>query len=184
MFEGTDRLQHVHYQYLVECSEWFGAPEAAAFRDRAWSYFRELDAAIADIVAWAGEEPRFGTGCVGSRCAAGELSRADLDRLADRAQITMAAALRAAGFDPDRVAEAAIDPATVHALVELHIEQAIVLETHGEPIGVVEAIAAPHDFRLTFTGAAAHAGRAASAASTAACTSAGPAWWKRASTCP
>ena len=55
VFEGTDRLQHVHYQYLVECSEWFSAPEAAAFRDRAWAYFRELDGAIADIVAWAGE---------------------------------------------------------------------------------------------------------------------------------
>lgn len=55
VFEGTDRLQHVHYQYLVDCSEWFSAPEAAAFRDRAWAYFRELDRAIADIVAWAGE---------------------------------------------------------------------------------------------------------------------------------
>jgi ureidoglycolate amidohydrolase len=111
-----------------------------------------------ELVAWAGEEPRFGTGCVGSRAAAGELSRADLDRLVDRDGISMAAALRGAGFDPDRVDAARIDPAGVHALVELHIEQAIVLETHGEPIGVVEAIAAPHDFRLTFTGAATHAG--------------------------
>ncbi len=55
VFEGTDRLQHLHYQYLVECSEWFGAPGADAFRDRAWSYFQELDGAIGDIVAWAGE---------------------------------------------------------------------------------------------------------------------------------
>jgi predicted AlkP superfamily phosphohydrolase/phosphomutase len=55
VFEGTDRLQHLHYQYLVECSEWFDAPGADAFRDRAWSYFQELDGAIADIVAWAGE---------------------------------------------------------------------------------------------------------------------------------
>ena len=111
-----------------------------------------------EVVAWAGEEPRFGTGCVGSRCAAGELTRADLDRLVDRDGVSMAAALRLAGFDPERLAEAVIDPATVHALVELHIEQAIVLETHGEPIGVVEAIAAPHDFRLRFVGAATHAG--------------------------
>jgi hydantoinase/carbamoylase family amidase len=111
-----------------------------------------------EVVAWAGEEPRFGTGCVGSRAAAGELTRADLDRLIDRDGVSMAAALRLAGFDPDRLAEAIIDPATAHALVELHIEQAIVLETHGEPIGVVEAIAAPHDFRLTFDGAATHAG--------------------------
>lgn len=55
VFEGTDRLQHLHYQYLVECSDWFDAPEAAAFRDRAWSYFQELDGAIADIAAWTGE---------------------------------------------------------------------------------------------------------------------------------
>jgi hydantoinase/carbamoylase family amidase len=111
-----------------------------------------------EVVAWAGEEPRFGTGCVGSRAAAGELSRADLDRLIDRDGVTMAAAMAGAGLDPDRIAEARIDPPTVHALVELHIEQGIVLETHGEPIGVVTAIAAPHDFRLTFTGAATHAG--------------------------
>jgi ureidoglycolate amidohydrolase len=131
-----------------------GAIEAvSALRDGGFSPRRSID-----VIAWAGEEPRFGTGCVGSRCAAGELTRADLDRLADRDGVSMASALRLAGFDPDRVADAKLDPTTVHALVELHIEQAIVLETSGEPIGVVEAIAAPHDFRLTFEGAATHAG--------------------------
>jgi hydantoinase/carbamoylase family amidase len=111
-----------------------------------------------EVVAWAGEEPRFGTGCVGSRAAAGELERADLDRLRDRTGVSMADALRAAGFEPDRLAEARIDPAAVHALVELHIEQGVVLEAGGESIGVVTAIAAPHDFRLTLRGAATHAG--------------------------
>jgi ureidoglycolate amidohydrolase len=111
-----------------------------------------------ELVAWAGEEPRFGTGCVGSRAAAGLLSRPGLDRLRDRDGISMADALRAAGLDPDRLAEARIDPATVEALVELHIEQGAVLEESGEPIGVVTAIAAPHDFRLTLRGAATHAG--------------------------
>src|SRR5215207_2798386 len=111
-----------------------------------------------EVVAWAGEEPRFGTGCVGSRAAAGRLARADLDRLRDRDGVSMAAALRAAGFDPGRVQDARIDPAGVHALVELHIEQGIVLEQGGESIGVVEAIAAPHDFRMTLRGAATHAG--------------------------
>jgi ureidoglycolate amidohydrolase len=111
-----------------------------------------------EVVAWAGEEPRFGTGCVGSRAAAGELERPDLDRLCDRDGTTMAQALRAAGFDPDRVADARIDPAAIHALVELHIEQGAVLETGGEQIGVVTAIAAPHDFRIALRGAATHAG--------------------------
>jgi ureidoglycolate amidohydrolase len=111
-----------------------------------------------ELVAWAGEEPRFGTGCVGSRAAAGELARADLDRLCDRDGTSMAQALHAAGLDPDRLEAARIDPATVHALVELHIEQGAVLEASGESIGVVTAIAAPHDFRLTLRGAATHAG--------------------------
>jgi ureidoglycolate amidohydrolase len=111
-----------------------------------------------ELVAWAGEEPRFGTGCVGSRAAAGRLERADLDRLCDRDGVSMAAALGAAGFDPGRLAEAEIEPAGVHALVELHIEQGVVLEQGGEPIGVVEAIAAPHDFRICLRGAATHAG--------------------------
>ena len=111
-----------------------------------------------ELVAWAGEEPRFGTGCVGSRAAAGRLEREDLERLRDRDGTSMATALRDAGFDPERLAEAAIEPATVHALVELHIEQGVVLEHGGEPVGVVTAIAAPHDFRLQFRGAATHAG--------------------------
>jgi hydantoinase/carbamoylase family amidase len=111
-----------------------------------------------EVVAWAGEEPRFGTGCVGSRAAAGELERGDLDRLVDRDGVSMARALEDAGLDPDRLAEARIDPRGIHALVELHIEQGIVLETHAQPIGVVTAIAAPHDFRVTLRGAAAHAG--------------------------
>jgi hydantoinase/carbamoylase family amidase len=111
-----------------------------------------------ELVAWAGEEPRFGTGCVGSRAAGGHLRREDLDRLRDRDGVSMAEALRGAGLDPDRLPDARIDPATVHALVELHIEQGIVLEEGGESIGVVTAIAAPHDFRLTLRGAATHAG--------------------------
>jgi ureidoglycolate amidohydrolase len=111
-----------------------------------------------EVVAWAGEEPRFGTGCVGSRAAAGRLARADLDRLRDRDGVSMADALRIAGFDPDAVGDAEIAPASIHALVELHIEQGAVLEESGESIGVVTAIAAPHDLRVTLRGAATHAG--------------------------
>ena len=111
-----------------------------------------------ELVAWAGEEPRFGTGCVGSRAAAGALARADLDALRDRGGVSMAAALREAGFDPDRLGDARLDPASVYALVELHIEQGAVLESSGDEIGVVTAIAAPHDFTLVLGGAATHAG--------------------------
>ncbi len=62
------------------------------------------------------------------------------------------------GFEPDAIETALWDPASVHAFVELHIEQGIVLESSGEQIGVVTAIAAPHDLRITLQGAADHAG--------------------------
>jgi hydantoinase/carbamoylase family amidase len=111
-----------------------------------------------EVVAWAGEEPRFGTGCIGSRMAAGELDRDGLDRLRDRDGVTLADALRQAGFEPARLDDARIAPPSVHALLELHIEQGVVLEHAGEQIGVVTAIAAPHDFRIALRGAATHAG--------------------------
>jgi hydantoinase/carbamoylase family amidase len=111
-----------------------------------------------EVIAFAGEEPRFGTGCIGSRAIMGDLNRADLDRLHDRDGTSLAAALTEAGFDPERIADARLDTGRVHAFVELHIEQGAVLEAHGDPIGVVEAIAAPHDFRVTLRGAATHSG--------------------------
>jgi predicted AlkP superfamily phosphohydrolase/phosphomutase len=55
VFEGPDRLQHVHYQYLVEGSGWYERPEAAEIRSRAERYFEELDASIADLAAWVGD---------------------------------------------------------------------------------------------------------------------------------
>jgi ureidoglycolate amidohydrolase len=111
-----------------------------------------------EVISFAGEEPRFGTGCIGSRALVGQLGGADLDRLHDRNGTSLADALRSRGLDPDGVPAARLEPGTVHAFIELHIEQGAVLETHGEPIGAVTAIAAPHDLRLTLRGAATHAG--------------------------
>jgi predicted AlkP superfamily phosphohydrolase/phosphomutase len=56
VFEGPDRLQHIHYQYIVECSDWYGRPEASEFRDRARAYFAEVDRAIDDLREWAGPD--------------------------------------------------------------------------------------------------------------------------------
>ena len=131
-----------------------GAVEAVArLRERGVRPGRSID-----VLAFAGEEPRFGLGCIGSRALVGAFTREDLDALCDRDGVSLADALRGAGLDPDAVPQARLDPAGVHAFVELHIEQGAVLETGGEAIGVVTAIAAPHDFRLTFTGAATHSG--------------------------
>lgn len=111
-----------------------------------------------EVVCFAGEEPRFGRGCIGSRAMTGGLTRDELDAFTDLSGTTLAAVLRAAGLDPDRLTEARIDPAAVHAFVELHIEQGIVLESAGIPVGVVTHIAAQHSMRLTLRGEAGHAG--------------------------
>ncbi len=111
-----------------------------------------------EVVGFAGEEPRFGAGCIGSRAMVGTISREDLDRMADRRGVTVAQAMREVGLDPDQLEQALIDPAAVDAQVELHIEQGSVLEHRGIPLGVVEQIAAPHDLRVTLTGLARHSG--------------------------
>jgi predicted AlkP superfamily phosphohydrolase/phosphomutase len=56
VFEGPDRLQHLHYQYIVEESDWYRRSEASEVRERTLSYFAELDNAIDDLADWAGSD--------------------------------------------------------------------------------------------------------------------------------
>jgi hydantoinase/carbamoylase family amidase len=99
---------------------------------------------------------RFGTGLFGSRAFVGR----DLSDLAERADpdgTTIAEAMKAAGFDFDRLGEArGIDE--LGAYLELHIEQGPVLERSGVEIGIVTGIVGLIGFRATFTGEANHAG--------------------------
>ncbi len=111
-----------------------------------------------EVIGFAGEEPRFGAGCIGSRAMIGALTRAELDSMVDRHGVSIAAAMESVGLDPDAIALAQFDPAGVAGFVELHIEQGAVLEQRGIGLGVVERIAAPHQLRVSFTGKARHAG--------------------------
>lgn len=131
-----------------------GAIEAVrALRATGWAPTRGVE-----VVCFAGEEPRFGSGCIGSRALIGSLTRAELDSMRDRDGVSIADAMRGAGLDPDRLDDARLDTGAVHAFVELHIEQAGVLEAAGVSIGAVTHIAAPHDLLVRILGAAAHAG--------------------------
>lgn len=111
-----------------------------------------------EVLAMVGEEPRFSTGCLGSRALVGAIGADDARRLKDRDGISMAEAMASVGLDPERLPEAALPAGHAALFVELHIEQGAVLERLGRRIGIVEAIAAPHDLRLTFHGQARHAG--------------------------
>lgn len=104
------------------------------------------------------ESARFGGGTLGSQAYIGKFTRADLDRLKDKDGITIAQALRDNGFDPDKIETVKGDPSKIKCFVELHIEQSIILEESGVPIGVVDQIAAPTNLRLVIKGRSGHAG--------------------------
>jgi len=91
------------------------------------------------VVAFMDEEgARFGESMLGSRTFAGE-DLSDYIELVDADGITVADAMRLAGFDPDaRRAAAAVD--RIGAYLELHVEQGRVLEEADVDIGVVTAI--------------------------------------------
>ena len=113
------------------------------------------------------EGSRFHAGFWASRAILGRIEPADTERLRDHDGVTMAEALRGAGYDPARVGEA---KAELAAFVELHVEQGPRLErvvgaaSHvsqvSRPIGVVTAITGIARAFVTLRGQPDHAGTA------------------------
>jgi hydantoinase/carbamoylase family amidase len=109
------------------------------------------------LVSFMDEEgSRFRTGMLGSRAFAGE-PLAGLGERRDANGVTLAQAMRALGYDFDRIAEArAID--RVDAYLELHIEQGPRLERAGIDVGVVTEVVGVASFTARLVGEANHAG--------------------------
>lgn len=111
-----------------------------------------------EVCAFGDEEGvRFPTTLLGSAALAGVLDPADLDRT-DAGGVSVRAALRAYGCDPDAAAAARIPAEEAVGYLEVHIEQGPVLEREGCPLGVVTAIAGATRGVVTITGEAGHAG--------------------------
>jgi N-carbamoyl-L-amino-acid hydrolase len=89
------------------------------------------------------ESPWFGTAYLGSKLAAGALSRVDLDALRrfDTGR-TLADHLRALGvaLDSPPIGVPQIAPARIRAYLELHIEQGPLLEATDAPLGIATAL--------------------------------------------
>jgi allantoate deiminase len=112
-----------------------------------------------EVAVFTDEEgARFGFGMLGSRAMAGTLRAEDLTAHRDEHGLTIAQAMTQAGLDPARIGEAARRPGEIRAYVELHIEQATVLERHNLPVGVVSGIAGPLWLQFRLRGEAGHAG--------------------------
>jgi allantoate deiminase len=110
-----------------------------------------------DVVIFAEEEgSRFGSVMIGSRAWVGKLSMEELHRLKDKYDVSYAEAMATAGLAPQ--SDISLKPGMVKAMIELHIEQSLVLESMAIPIGVVEGINGIKQFVVTLTGVSNHAG--------------------------
>jgi N-carbamoyl-L-amino-acid hydrolase len=109
------------------------------------------------LAAWSDEEGRY-AGLFGSRAFIGRLDPASIPRYRAPDGERLVDAMTRAGFEPRRAPRAKVDPATLEAYVELHIEQGPRLWRAGIPIGVVTGIVGNRRNRLTFIGQADHAG--------------------------
>ncbi|GAA1668418.1 allantoate amidohydrolase [Glycomyces endophyticus] len=101
------------------------------------------------------EGGRFGVPCLGTRLMAGVVDPDRARALTDPGGTTLADAMRAAGADPDALGPDPERLASIAAFVELHVEQGRNLDA---PVGVASAIWPHGRWRMTFTGAADHAG--------------------------
>lgn len=111
------------------------------------------------VVAFTAEEgARFGEPCIGSKAVVGLLDRRDRRSVRDAGGVTLDEAMAAIGLDPQAIASTHWSPADWAAFLELHIEQARVLEAEARQVGLVDMISGSTRLRVTLAGRADHSG--------------------------
>jgi beta-ureidopropionase / N-carbamoyl-L-amino-acid hydrolase len=111
------------------------------------------------VIAFADEEgARFNTPTFGSRALTGRLDVADVLARRDDDGVVLGDAMRLAGADPGRLADAPTWLGRLRGFLELHIDQTRDLAELGAPAGAVWSLAARMRLALRFCGRADHAG--------------------------
>ncbi len=133
----------------------------AGWLDGALGMIYGLEAARAlgsgvEVAAWCDEEGHFGS-FIGSRSFTGLLDETEIDRLANKYDGTpLREALAKAGLSG--VPRRRFEPGRHKGFIEAHIEQGDTLISSNGKIGVVTAIVAIWQYRITATGEQNHAG--------------------------
>jgi allantoate deiminase len=110
-----------------------------------------------EVLGFSDEEGvRFRVPLMGSLAAVGRFDPALLG-LRDSSGYTVREVIQRFGLDPTLIPDARVDD-RAFAYLEFHIEQGPVLDTAGESIAAVEAIAGQSRLELVFRGRAGHAG--------------------------
>ncbi len=110
-----------------------------------------------ELAAFSDEEGRFG-GMLGSQAVCGKLNPDLLLSCTDLNGVKLSEAMASHGLDPMKALTARRSPATLHAYLELHIEQGPVLDRLKFPVGVVESITGLFKWSVRLIGKANHAG--------------------------
>lgn len=112
-----------------------------------------------ELIVFVEEEGSvFGSTTAGSKALAGVYGVDDLKRLKDNEGKSFFDTAAEYGLDPAAIGRFRLDGEKIKAMVELHIEQSVVLESQGFPLGVVQAIAGIRQFSIELCGVANHAG--------------------------
>ncbi|MGE3192114.1 MAG: Zn-dependent hydrolase [Microbacteriaceae bacterium] len=113
-----------------------------------------------EVVCWAAEEGsgRFDIGCIGSKAMVGALRPIDLDLVCRMTGQTLREAMASCGLDPDGFASSERSPGSLHAVLEMHIEQGPYLAEAGIRLGVVSAISGNRRLPFRVSGVQAHSG--------------------------
>ncbi|MBK1691715.1 Zn-dependent hydrolase [Ectothiorhodospira mobilis] len=110
-----------------------------------------------EVVNFTDEEGRFG-GLFGSQAVAGQLTPAMIHEARDLEGVTLAEAMAAWGLDANAALFARRPKDSIHAYLELHIEQGPVLDRGDFSVGVVEAITGLFKWDVQLRGQTNHAG--------------------------
>ena len=111
-----------------------------------------------EVISFADEEGwRFNKGLFGSRGILGKLEEGELQRT-DKDGITREQALKDFGCNPENFKESEYAEGSIHAFLELHIEQGPVLDISNKPIGIVTGISGPLWLTVKLKGMAGHTG--------------------------
>ncbi len=110
-----------------------------------------------EAVAFTDEEGRFGH-MFGSQAICGQLTPDSILQARDLQGIRLVDAMAEQGLDAMDALQAQRNPKSIHAFIELHIEQGPVLDRQRLHIGVVDAIAGLFKWQVRLIGEANHAG--------------------------
>lgn len=112
-----------------------------------------------EVVIFTDEEgARFNSGLTGSAAFTGDLDKEHLLTIKDVFGQPFEQVVESYGLNSDDLFNSYREMSTIHAFVEVHIEQGKRLEKHNIPVGIVSGIAGPCWLEISFVGAAGHAG--------------------------